>query len=68
MFETIKENIAKASSYIGDFIENPRATTARLFHDATLGSIPERKVCDCDDMRCELKHLQNLEMRGSDEA
>ena len=41
MIEKIIESMVKASSYFGDFIENPRATTVRLFHDVTLGSIPK---------------------------
>ena len=64
MFETIKENIAKASSYFGDFLENPRATTVRLFNDVTLGSVPNRSDCDCDEEAKFCKKLHDLQITG----
>ena len=64
MIEKIIESMVKASSYIGDFIENPRATTVRLFNDVTLGSVPNRSDCDCDEEAKFCKKLHDLQITG----
>lgn len=68
MLNKIIENMVKASSYFGDFLMHPRATTSRIFHDVTLGSIPERSKSGCDD-ECEFcTKLHRIEMGGNDES
>ena len=66
MFETIQENIAKASSYFGDFLQNPRAGTIKLFHDVTLGSIPYCPECNKKAMECFCKHIDVIVEKGVD--
>ncbi len=68
MREKIIENIVKASSEFGDFLQHPVVTILRWMDGATRGSMPERKLSDCKDMECELNHLHNIELRGYDEA
>ena len=66
MLEKIIENMVKASSYIGDFLMNPRAGTVKLFHDATLGSIPYCPECNKKAMECFCKHIDVLVEKGVD--
>lgn len=66
MLDKILENMAKGSSYFGDFLMNPKATTVRLFHDVTVGSIPYCPECNKKAMECFCKHIDALVEKGVD--
>lgn len=67
MFDTIIEKMVKASSYIGDFIMNPRRCIDDMWRYCTLGSVPERSLNSRKGMEHEIKLLHDIEMGRGDE-
>lgn len=68
MKDTLVEKMVQASSYIGDFIMSARSSFNKIFHDVTIGSIPERSKKSRKDTESETKLLHDIEMgRGHED-